>query len=72
VGGQDRLRDVNRFFSSVDGNPDAAFETLGRYHVTHVIVRDDDRVHPSVLARLHMLMQFPGATLYSVPAAAEP
>jgi hypothetical protein len=72
VGGQERLRDVNRFFSSADGNPDAAFESLGRYHVTHVIVRDDDRVHPAVLARLHMLMQFPGARLYSVPSTAEP
>ena len=73
VGGQDRLRDVNRFYSSADGNPDAAFEIArARYHVTHVIVRDDDRVHPAVLARLHMLMQFPGAALYSVPQTAEP
>jgi hypothetical protein len=72
VGGQARLRDVNRFFSSADGSPDAAFESLGRYHVTHVIVRDDDRVHPAVLARLHLLMQFPGARLYTVPQAAEP
>jgi hypothetical protein len=67
VGGQERLRDVNRFFSSAEGNPDAAFESLARYHVTHVIVRDDDRVHPAVLARLRMLMQFPGAALYIVP-----
>ena len=72
VGGQDRLRDVNRFFSSAGGNPDAAFESLGRYHVTHVIVRDDDRVHPAVLARLHMLMQFPGSALYTVPQTPEP
>jgi hypothetical protein len=72
VGGQDRLRDVNRFFSSADGNADAAFESLGRYHVTHVIVRDDDRVHPAVLARLHRLMQFPGAALYTVSQPAEP
>jgi hypothetical protein len=72
VGGQERLRDVNRFYSSADGNPDAAFESLGRYHVTHVIVTDDDRVHPAVLARLHMLMQFPGAALYAVPPTAEP
>jgi hypothetical protein len=72
VGGQDRLLDVNRFFSSADGNPDAAFESLGRYHVTHVIVRDDDRVHPAVLARLHVVMQVPGATLYAVPQSAEP
>jgi hypothetical protein len=72
VGGEPRLRDVNRFFSSADGNPDAAFESLGRYHVTHVIVRDDDRVHPAVLARLHLLMQFPGARLYAVPPTTEP
>ena len=72
VGGRERLRDVNRFFSSAAGNPDAAFESLGRYHVTHVIVRDDDRVHPAVLARLHRLMQFPGAALYTVPQTAEP
>ena len=72
VGGQERLRDVNRFFSSAGGNPDAAFESLARYHVTHVLVRDDDRVHPAVLARLHMLMQFPGAALFSVPQTAEP
>lgn len=72
VGGRERLRDVNRFFSSADGNPDAAFESLGRYHVTHVIVRDDDRVHPAVLARLHRLMQFPGAALYTVLPTAEP
>ena len=72
VGGQERLRDVNRFYSSADGNPDAAFESLGRYQVTHVIVRDDDRVHPAVLARLHMLMQFPGAALYTVQPAPAP
>jgi len=72
VGGRERLRDVNRFFSSAAGNPDAAFESLGRYKVTHVIVRDDDRVHPAVLARLHRLMQFPGAALYTVPQTAEP
>jgi hypothetical protein len=72
VGGQERLRDVNRFYSSADGDAHAAFESLGRYHVTHVIVRDDDRVHPAVLMRLHMLMQFPGAALYSVPPSPEP
>jgi hypothetical protein len=72
VGGQERLRDVNRFYSSADGNADAAFESLGRYRVTHVIVRDGNRVHPSVLARLHRLMQFPGAALYTVPQTPEP
>jgi hypothetical protein len=72
VGGQDRLRDVNRFYASADGNPEGAWETVTRYQVTHVIVRDDDRIHPAILARLHLLMQFPGASLYSVPAAPQP
>jgi hypothetical protein len=72
VGGQERLRDVNRFFSSVDGDPRIAHETLGRYQVTHVIVRDEDRVHPGVLSRLQLVMQFPGAGLYVVPSPAHP
>ena len=68
VGGQDRLRDVNAFYASADGNPVAALETLRRYHVTHVIVREQaDRVHPDVLARLNPVMRFPDVTLYSVP-----
>ena len=68
VGGQDRLRDVNAFYASAGGNPDAALETLRRYHVTHVIVREQtDRVHPEVLARLNPVMRFPDVTLYSVP-----
>ena len=69
VGGHDRLRDVNRFFASADGNAEAALETLGRYSVTHVIVREEDRVHPDVLARLHLVMQFPGAALYTAPSS---
>ena len=72
VGGQARMRDVNRFFSSADGNPDAAYETVPLYNVTHVIVRDEDRVHPAVLDRLHLVMKFPGAALYSVPPAPSP
>ena len=67
VGGQGRLRDVNRFYRSRDGDPDAAFDTLGRYEVTHVIVIDEDAVHPAVLARLQLVMQIPGAALYTVP-----
>jgi hypothetical protein len=66
VGGEERLRDVNRFYSSRDGNALAALDTLKRYHVTHVIVRDEDRVHPAVLNRLHLVMQIPGAALYTV------
>lgn len=67
VGGEERLRDVNAFFASSHDNPDAAFDTLRRYHVTHVIVRDDDRVHPAVVARLKPLKQFRDVTLYAVP-----
>jgi hypothetical protein len=67
VGGEDRLRDVQRFFSSASGNAAAAMEMLGRYHVTHVIVRTDDRVHPDVLSGLKLLMQFPEVALYEVP-----
>lgn len=66
VGGEDRLRDVQRFFGSADGNAVAAREMLERYHVTHVIVRRDDRVHPDVLSSLTLLMQFPDVALYAV------
>jgi hypothetical protein len=72
VGGQERLQDVNRFYASAEGNPEGAWQTVTRYQVTHVIVRDDDRIHPTILARLHLLMQFPGAALYSVPPAPQP
>jgi hypothetical protein len=72
VGGRDRLLDVNRFYASADGNAEAAFDTLGRYGVTHVIVRDEDRVHPDVLTRLHLVMQLPGAALYTVPSTTQP
>jgi len=72
VGGEDRLRDVNAFFGSSRGEPDAAFETLRRYHVTHVIVRDQDSVHPAVLARLKPLVTFPDVTLYAVASAVGP
>ena len=68
VGGEDRLRDVNAFYSSAGGDAGAALDTLRRYHVTHVIVREQaDRVHPAVLARLSQVMRFPDVTLYSVP-----
>jgi hypothetical protein len=70
VGGRERMLDVNRFFGSASReDPLVALETLRRYQVTHVIVRDEDRVHGDVLERLHLLMQFPGARLYTVPAA---
>ena len=66
VGGEDRLRDVQRFFSSADGNAQAAKDMLQRYHVTHLIVRREDRVHPDVLAGLTLLMRFPEVDLYAV------
>jgi len=73
VGGQGRLRDVNRFYRSSDGDSSAAFDTLGRYDVTHVIVTDDDDgVHPGVLSRLRLVMHIPGAALYSVPSPSQP
>jgi hypothetical protein len=73
VGGQGRLRDVNRFYRSSDGDSSAAFDTLGRYNVTHVIVTDDDDgVHPGVLSRLRLVMHIPGAALYSVPSPSQP
>ena len=68
VGGEGRLRDVNRFYSSADGNADAALDTLRRYQVTHVIVRpQDDHVHPAVLEKLKLILQFPDVVLYEVP-----
>jgi hypothetical protein len=72
VGGEERLADVNAFFGSSRGDPDAAFEILRRYHVTHVIVRTEDSVHPAVLARLKPLVTHPDVTLYAVPSAAGP
>jgi hypothetical protein len=67
VGGEERLRDVNAFFASSHDSPDTALDILGRYHVTHVVVRQQDRVHPAVIARLKPLKQFPDVTLYAVP-----
>jgi hypothetical protein len=69
VGGQERLDDVDRFYSSVDEGPEVALEVLRKYHVTHVIVRiPDDRVHPAVLARLKPILSFPDVVLYQVPS----
>jgi hypothetical protein len=68
VGGEGRLREVNRFYSSADGDAAAAIDTLRRYRVTHVIVRpQDDRVHTDVLKRLKLVLQFPDVVLYEVP-----
>jgi hypothetical protein len=68
VGGEERLRDVNRFYSSAEGSAQAALDTLQRYQVTHVIVRPrDDHVHPAVLETLKVVLQFPDVVLYEVP-----
>jgi hypothetical protein len=68
VGGEDRLRDVNAFYASGDGDAHATFDILRRYHVTHVVVRPTaNRVHPDVLARLTPLLEFPEVVLYAVP-----
>jgi hypothetical protein len=69
VGGEGRLREVNRFYSSADGDPAAAAEILRLYKITHVIVRSpDDRVHPDILARLKLVLKLPDVVLYEVPA----
>src|SRR5262245_28864019 len=68
VGGEERLRDVNRFYASAGGDPVAALDTLRKYRVTHVIVRpQEDRVHPDVLAKLKPILEQPGVVLYEVP-----
>lgn len=68
VGGEERLEDVDLFYSSADVDAQAALEVLYRYHVTHVIVRiPQDRVHPDVLGRLRPILTFPDAVLYEVP-----
>lgn len=67
VGGEERLEDVDRFYSSVDLGAEAAVEVLRKYHVTHVVVRiPDDRVHPAVLSQLKPILTFPDAILYEV------
>jgi hypothetical protein len=69
VGGEERLREVNRFYNSATApDPAAALDVLRKYHVTHVIVRTpDDHVHPGVLAHLRPVLERPGVTLYEVP-----
>jgi hypothetical protein len=68
VGGEGRLREVNRFYSSADGDPAAAAQILSRYQITHVIVRSpDDRVHPDILSKLKLILKFPDVALYEVP-----
>ncbi len=70
VGGEARLHDVNTFYESAEGDATEAFEILRRYHVTHVIVRvPDDRVHPAVIGRLQLVIDFPDVKLYRVPPA---
>jgi hypothetical protein len=68
VGSAQRVRDVDRFFTSDKRNPADALDTLQRYAVTHIVVRNDrDHVHPDVLARLTPLMSFSDVTLYAAP-----
>jgi len=69
VGGEVRLREVNRFYNSATApEPGPAFDVLRKYHVTHVIVREpDDHVHPAVLKHLRPAFEQPGVTLYEVP-----
>jgi hypothetical protein len=73
VGGEDRLRDVNAFYSSAGADASPTYEILRRYHVTHVIVRPAaNRVNAEVLAKLQPLLEFPDVSLYAVPPRADP
>jgi hypothetical protein len=68
VGSDDRVREVDAFFSSADRSPSVALDTLRRYHVTHVIEhKQRDRIHPDVLARLQPLLGSSEIVLYAVP-----
>jgi len=68
VGGEGRLREVNRFYGSAAGSAEAALDVLRHYQVTHVIIRPQaDRVHADVVARLKPILQFPDVVLYEVP-----
>jgi hypothetical protein len=68
VGGEERLRDVNRFYSSAAGDAADTLETLRKYRITHVIVRPgEDHVHPDVLAKLKPIVEQPSVVLYQVP-----
>jgi uncharacterized membrane protein len=68
VGGEERLEDVDRFYSSADFDAPSALDVLRKYDVTHVVVRvPENRVHPDVLARLRPMITFPDAVLYEVP-----
>jgi len=70
VGGESRLRDVEAFYQSADGDAAEALATLDRYHVTHLLVRTRrDRVHPDVLARLTPIFKYPEVALYRVPGS---
>jgi hypothetical protein len=72
AGSAERLSDVNQFYRSDGGDASRALETLRRYHVTHVVVADRNRVHPAVLARLRIIIRSVGATLYAVPQPLAP
>ena len=73
VGGEDRLEDVNYFYASAEGDPERALEILRRYHITHVLVRrDGNRVHPSVIDRLRVLIKSGDVALYGVPDGLTP
>ena len=73
VGGEERLSDVNFFYASADGDPGRALEILRKYHITHVLVRrEGNRVHPSVIEGLKVLLKSGDVTLYAVPAGLRP
>jgi len=68
VGGDERRRDVDRFFGSMDREPDVALDVLRRYKVTHVIDHPGrDRINRFCPRRLRPVLSFPDVVLYEVP-----
>ena len=64
---EERQRDIEHFFRSAEGDANAAWATLGKYGVTHVIERPGrDAIHADVLQRLHLVMSFEDVRLYGV------
>jgi hypothetical protein len=68
--GTEVLQDeIDRFFQSADQNPESAWKTLMRYHVTHVVETiGRDRIHEDVRCRLEPILETKTLRLLAVPA----
>ena len=63
------VEEIDAFFRSAKGDPAAAWRTLLRYRVTHVVETVSlDQIHPEVLCRLRLLRATETLNLYEVPA----